>query len=139
VASSYTYGCDPRLAELGLGLLLLGTKGAVMHYLAIGRYNAQGAAGVLKEGLTSRKVILKEFAERDGGRLIGMWGVESADADFVILVEGDLSPALGAATTLGQRSMGHIEELHTYTLVDTEDVDAAIKGTDTVTRAPGAS
>jgi len=108
-----------------------------MRYLAIGRYNAQGAAGILKDGLTSRKEVLKEFTEREGGTLIGLWGVESADYDFVILSEGDIPPALWAANSLGQRSMGHIEVLHTYTLVETEDVDAALKASNPVTRAPG--
>jgi len=46
-------------------------------------------------------------------------------------------PALGAANSFGQRSMGHLETLHTYTLVDTEDVDAALKAHDTVTSPPG--
>lgn len=108
-----------------------------MRYLAIGRYNAQGAAGILKDGLTSRKEVLKEFTEREGGTLIGLWGVESADYDFVILSEGDIPPALWAANSLGQRSMGHIEVLHTYTLVETEDVDSALQANNPVTRAPG--
>ncbi len=108
-----------------------------MHYLAIGRYNAQGAAGVLKDGLTSRKEVLREFAERDGNKLIGLWGVQEADLDFVIMTEGDMPPAMAAATSLGQRSMGHIEVLHMYTLVETEDVDATVKAFNTVTRAPG--
>lgn len=108
-----------------------------MHYLAIGRYNAQGAAGVLKDGLTSRKEVLREFAERDGNKLIGLWGVQESDLDFVILTEGDMPPAMSAATSLGQRSMGHIDVLHMYTLVETEDVDATLKAFNTVTRPPG--
>jgi uncharacterized protein with GYD domain len=108
-----------------------------MHYLVFGRYTAQGAAGVLKDGLTSRKDVLRDFAEATGGRLVGMWGVESADLDFVILTEGDQSPASGAATCLGQMSMGHLAELRSYTLVETEDVDAALKRVNTVTRSPG--
>jgi hypothetical protein len=66
-----------------------------------------------------------------------MWGVESADLDFVILVEGDTPPALGAANSLGQMSMGHLVEIRTYTLVETEDVDEAMAAHNTVTRAPG--
>ena len=108
-----------------------------MHYLAFGRYNAQGAAGVIKDGLTSRKEVLKPFAEASGARLVGMWGVESSDLDFVILVEGDTPPAQGAANGLGQMSMGHLAEVHTYTLVETEDVDAAVRAHNPVTRAPG--
>jgi GYD domain len=108
-----------------------------MHYLAMGRYNAQGAAGILKDGLTSRKEIIKAFAEREGSTLLGFWGVESSDVDFVILVEGDTPPALGAANSFGQRSMGHLETLHTYTLVATEDIDAALKAHETVTSPPG--
>jgi uncharacterized protein with GYD domain len=108
-----------------------------MQYLTMGRYSAQGAAGVLKDGLTSRKEVLRGFAEASGGRLVGMWGVESGDLDFVILTEGDSSPAAGAATCLGQMSMGHLAEIRTYTLVDTEDVDAVLQRVNTVTRAPG--
>jgi hypothetical protein len=108
-----------------------------MHYLAFGRYNAQGAAGVIQDGLTSRKEVVKAFAEATGSRLVGMWGVESADLDFVILLEGDTAPAQGAATGLGQMSMGHLAELHSYTLVETEDVDAAVRAHNPVTRAPG--
>lgn len=108
-----------------------------MHYLAIGRYNAQGAAGVLKDGLTSRKEVLREFAEREGNKLLGVWGVQESDLDFVILMEGEMGPEMSAATSLGQRSMGHVEVLNMYTLVETEDVDATLKASDTVTRAPG--
>jgi uncharacterized protein with GYD domain len=108
-----------------------------MHYLAIGRYTPQGAAGVLKDGLTSRKEVLRAFAETAGGRLIGLWGVDAGDVDFVILIEGDQSPAEGAAVSLGQKSMGHLAEVKTYTLVETEDVDAALHRMNTVTRAPG--
>jgi hypothetical protein len=105
----------------------LGEGGSAMHYLPIGRYNAQGSAGVLKDGLTSRKAVIKEFTERVGGKLIGFWGVESADHDFVIVSEGDTGPAQWAANSLGQRSMGHLEELRVYTLVESEDVDAAVE------------
>jgi hypothetical protein len=108
-----------------------------MHYLAFGKYNAQGAAGVIKDGLTSRKEIVRAFIEANGGKLIGMWGVESADLDFVLLSEGNQPPAQGAAITLGQMSMGHLAELHSYTLVETEDVDEAVRAHDPVTRAPG--
>jgi hypothetical protein len=109
-----------------------------VHYLAFGTYNAQGAAGVIKDGLTSRKEVIKAFTEAGGGRLVGMWGVESAEVDFVILIESDNNPpAQGAATGLGQRSMGHLAELHTYTLIETEDVDAAVRARNPVTRPPG--
>ena len=108
-----------------------------MHYLALGKYNAQGAAGVLKDGLTSRKEIVKGLAEATGSRLVGMWGVDSGDIHFVILTEGDTPPAYGAALSLGQTSMGHLAEIRTYTLVETEDVDAATQANKTVTRAPG--
>jgi uncharacterized protein with GYD domain len=108
-----------------------------MHYLAIGRYSPQGAAGVVKDGLTSRKEVLKGFVESGGGRLVGVWGVEAADVDFVILMEGDTSPAQAAANSLGQMSMGHLAELRTYTLIETEDVDEALRTHTTVTRAPG--
>ena len=96
-----------------------------MHYLALGRYNAQGAAGVPKDGLTSRKEILEGLAETTGSRLVGMWGVDAGDIHFVILTEGDTAPAYGAALSLGQTSMGHLAEVRTYTLVETGDVDAA--------------
>jgi hypothetical protein len=108
-----------------------------MHYLAIGRYNAQGSAGVVKDGLTSRKEVVRGFAEANGSRLVGMWGVEAADADFVILTEGDQPPAFGAAVGLGQMSMGHLADLRTYTLVETEAVDEALRTSNPVTRAPG--
>ena len=114
-----------------------GVEGKVMHYLAIGRYNAQGSAGVVKDGLTSRKEVVRGFAEANGSRLVGMWGVEAADADFVILTEGDQPPAFGAAVGLGQMSMGHLADLRTYTLVETEAVDEALRTSNPVTRAPG--
>lgn len=44
---------------------------------------------------------------------------------------------MSAATSLGQPSMGHVEVLDMYPLVETEDVDATLKASDTVTRAPG--
>jgi hypothetical protein len=108
-----------------------------MHYLAIGRYNAQGASGILKDGLSSRKEVLRGFAEATGARLVGMWGVEESDLDFVILLEGDFSPALNAATSLGQMSMGHLADVHSYTLIETEEIDDALQRVNTVTRAPG--
>jgi uncharacterized protein with GYD domain len=92
---------------------------------------------VLKDGLTSRKDVLRGFAEATGGRLIGLWGTNSGDVDFVILTEADESAAEGAAIALGQKSMGHLAEVKIYTLVDTEDVDAALQRMNTVTRAPG--
>jgi uncharacterized protein with GYD domain len=108
-----------------------------MYYLALGRYNAHGAAGVLKDGLTSRKEVVKRLAESSGSRLVGMWGVDSGEFHFVILTEGDTPPAYGVALNLGQTSMGHLAEVRTYTLVETEDVDAATGNNTTVTRAPG--
>jgi len=65
--------------------------------------------------------------------------VNAGDVDFVILFEGDQSPAEGTAIALGQKSMGHLAEVTTYTLVDTEDVDAVLHRMNTVTRAPGAA
>ena len=109
-----------------------------MHYLALRRYSPQGAAGVAKDGLTSRKQVVKGLAEAGGSRLVGMWGVQSGDFDFVVLFEGDIPPALGAANRLGQMSMGHLAEVVTYVLVETEDVDEALRTYTTVTRAPGA-
>jgi uncharacterized protein with GYD domain len=109
-----------------------------MHYLALGRYTPQGAAGVVKDGLTSRKDVVKGLAEAGGSRLVGMWGVQSGDIDFVLLFEGEIPPALGAANRLGQMSMGHLTEVRTYVLVETEDVDEALHTYTTVTRAPGA-
>jgi uncharacterized protein with GYD domain len=108
-----------------------------MHYLALGRYTPQGAAGVLKDGLTSRKDVVRGLMEATGGRLIGLWGVDSGDVDFVILMEGEQSPAEGTAVSLGQKSMGHLAEIRTYRLVETEDVDATLQRMNTVTRAPG--
>jgi hypothetical protein len=108
-----------------------------MHYVAFGKYNAHGAAGVIKDGLTSRKEVVKAFTEAGGAKFIGMWGVESADFDFVIMTEGETSPAQAAAIGLGQMSMGHLAELHTYTLVETEEIDAAVAARNPVTRAPG--
>ena len=67
-----------------------------------------------------------------------MWGVQSGDFDFVLLFEGDIPPALGAANRLGQMSMGHLAEVVTYVLVETEDVDDALRAYTTVTCAPGA-
>jgi hypothetical protein len=108
-----------------------------MHYLAIGRYTPQGAAGILKDGLSSRKDVLRGATEAAGNRLIGFWGVDAADVDFVILIEGDLTPAQRAAVSLGQMSMGHLAEIKTYALVDPADVDKALQAANTVTRAPG--
>jgi len=108
-----------------------------MHYLAVGRYNAQGAAGVIKDGLTSRKEVVKAFGERGGNKLIGMWGVQESDLDFVILFEGEQSPAETAAVRLGQMSMGHLAEIRVFSLVETEDVDNAVRTLNPVTRAPG--
>ena len=57
----------------------VGAEGACHALSRVGRYNAQGAAGVLKDGLTSRKEILKGLAETTGSRLVGMWGVDAGD------------------------------------------------------------
>ena len=108
-----------------------------MHYLALGRYSPQGAAGVAKDSLTSRKQVVEGLAEAGGSRLVGMWGVQSGDFDFVLLFEGDMPPALGAANRL-QMGLDHLAEVVTYVLVETVDVDEALRTYTTVTRAPGA-
>jgi hypothetical protein len=133
------YGPDLTSAVEGVTTPALAADGGsrAMHYLAIGRYNAQGAAGILKDGLSSRKEVLRGFAEATGARLVGMWGVEESSLDFVILLEGDFSPAVNAATSLGQMSMGHLADVQSYTLIETEEIDDALQRVNTVTRAPG--
>ncbi len=54
----------------GVSVLLLGTNGAAVCSPAPARDDARGAAGIPKDGLTSRKEIMKEFAARVDSRLI---------------------------------------------------------------------
>ena len=103
-------------------------------YLVIGSYTADGAAGVLKDGGSSRVEAARQAVESVGGKLESIYWGFGAD-DFYATVELP-SHAAAAAASLKIGASGS-SRVRTVPLMTAEDLDAASK-LSPIFRPPGA-
>jgi len=86
------------------------------------RYNADGTKGLLKEGGSSRRAVVKKAVEELGGKLEAFY-FAFGDADAVVICEvPDVVSAL--AVSLAVNASGQVQ-VKTTPLITPEDVDAA--------------
>jgi uncharacterized protein with GYD domain len=96
----------------------------VAKYLIIGRYTAEGARGLLKEGGARRREAAEQVMSSVGGSIESMyWGF--GDDDFYIVADAP-SPAAVAAAALTVGASGTLK-VRTVVLLTAEDLDAAAK------------
>jgi uncharacterized protein with GYD domain len=93
-------------------------------YLFIGRYTAEGARGLLKEGGTGRRGAVLELMGSLGGKVEGYYFAFGSD-DVYILVDLP-GPAEAAAATLAVLG-SEAASLRTVVLLTPEELDAATK------------
>ncbi len=103
-------------------------------YLVIGRYTAEGAAGLLTEGGTGRLAAARQAVESVGGKLESLhWGF--GKDDFYAIVEMPSHAAVTAASLkISSSGSSHVR---TVPLMTAEDMDAASKMSPAF-RPPGA-
>jgi uncharacterized protein with GYD domain len=96
----------------------------VAKYLFIGRYTAEGAKGVLREGGSGRRDAARQVVESVGGSLESLyWGFGKDD----FYATADLpSHAAAAAVSLTLGASGAIN-VRSIPLMTAEDLDAATK------------
>ena len=98
------------------------------RYVWMGKYSAQGAAAVAKEGLTSRKKAVEQLLSGLGMKLIGMWGMVEPEWDFLLLCEGDTDMRANQAAIMFMTiGTGMFERAGIYSLLETDEVDQAQK------------
>ena len=103
-------------------------------YLIKGCYNPEGAKGLLKEGGSARRDMVKKIVESLGGKLEALY-YAYGDVDVYALV--DVPQATdGLALGLAVNASGAVR-LTTTPLITPEEIDAAAKKT-VAYRAPGA-
>jgi len=96
----------------------------VAKYLFIGRYTAEGAKGVLREGGSGRRDAARQVVESVGGSLESLyWGF--GKDDFYAIVDLP-SHAAAAAASLTLGASGAIN-VRSVPLMTAEDLDAATK------------
>jgi len=103
-------------------------------YLIKASYNAEGARGLLKEGGSGRRDMVKKMVEGIGGKLEALYFAYGDDDVIAIL---DVPHATdGLALALAVNAAGAVH-LTTTPLITPEEVDAAAKK-GVAYRAPGA-
>lgn len=103
-------------------------------YLLHGSYSAGGAKGLLKDGGSKRRAVVKALTEKMGGHLEAFY-FAFGDADFYVIAElPDNSAA--TAVSLAVNASG-AASARTTVLLSPEEVDAATKKSVDY-RAPGA-
>ena len=102
-------------------------------YLIKASYNANGVKGLLTDGGTQRKSVVKKMLEGLGGRLESFYyAFGEHDAYITVELPDDVS---AAAAGLRVNSTG-VVSMTTTVLLSPEDIDAASKKTISY-RAPG--
>ena len=97
-------------------------------YLVLGKYTAEGAAGVLKDGAKSRPEVSAKVVAESGGRLHGWYAVADGEWHLAMLVEypnDERGPADDAYTVLMGASIGIYEKWKVMRLVTADEVDEA--------------
>lgn len=103
-------------------------------YLIHGSYTADGAKGLLKEGGTKRRAVVKAFTEKLGGKLEAFY-FAFGSSDFYATVDlPDATAAAAVSLTVGASGAA---SCHTTVLLTPEEIDAATKKSVDY-RAPGA-
>ena len=103
-------------------------------YLIHGSYTADGAKGLLKEGGSKRRGVVKAFTEKLGGKLEAFY-FAFGSSDFYATVDlPDAASAAAVSLTVGASGAVHSQ---TVVLLTPEEMDAAAKKSVDY-RAPGA-
>jgi hypothetical protein len=98
----------------------------VASIVGFGKYSAQGAAGVLRNGFASRKQTLAAMAKEFGGEQQGYWVVGDVRWDFMFMWSLPDEALLAArAAFLAAQASGGFDASETFILLDAEAVDAA--------------
>lgn len=95
-------------------------------YLWQASYNASGTQGLLKDGGSKRRDIVKQLVEKAGGKLVAFY-YAFGDSDVVGITELP-DHATAAALSLAVNASGAVG-LKTTVLLTPEDMDAATKKT----------
>jgi len=106
----------------------------VAKYLIQASYTLQGTKGLLKEGGSSRRAVVKQMVEGLGGKLDAFYYAFGETDVFVIMDLPDAQSA--AAISLAVNAAGGAEVSVTH-LLTPEEIDAACKKS-VAYRAPGA-
>ena len=97
-------------------------------YLVLGKYTADGAAGVLKDGVKSRPEVVRKVVEASGGTLHGWYAVADGEWHLAMLIERP-DDATGAAddayVALMGASIGVYEKWKVMRLTSADEVDEA--------------
>lgn len=97
----------------------------MIRLAGFGKYSAQGAAGVIASGFTSRKETLAKLASDFGGQQHGYWVVSDVRWDFMFMWEIPEESLLAArAAFLAAQASGAFADSETFTLFEPEAVDA---------------
>ena len=102
-------------------------------YLIKVTYKADGAKGLVKEGGTGRRAVVKGLIEGVGGKLESFY-FAYGDPDAYIVVDLP-DPSAGIALSLAVNSSGTVH-ISTVPLITCEEIDAAAKKLPAY-RAPG--
>jgi uncharacterized protein with GYD domain len=98
----------------------------MQKYLIHGSYSADGAKGVLKEGGSKRRAVIKGLIEKMGGRLECFYFAFGKD-DFYLMVDlPDATSAAAVSLTVGASGAA---STNTVVLLTPEEIDAATKKT----------
>jgi uncharacterized protein with GYD domain len=93
-------------------------------YLFTGRYNTEGASGLIADGGSGRRRAVEALAESVGGSVECMYFALGKDDVFVIVDLPDHKAATALALTVG--ASGAVK-VRTTPLLTTADVDDAVK------------
>jgi uncharacterized protein with GYD domain len=93
-------------------------------YLWQASYNADGAKGLMKDGGTARRNMVKAMVEKAGGKLVAFY-FAFGDADVYGIADFP-DNASAVATSLAVNSSGAVT-LKSTVLITPEEVDAAAK------------
>jgi len=99
-----------------------------------GSYTAEGTKGLLKDGGSKRREVVRKMFEKAGGKLHELYYAFGDDDVYVIAEVPDSLSALAISLTIN--ATGAVQ-LKTTALVTPEDVDAAAKKS-VAYKAPGA-
>jgi uncharacterized protein with GYD domain len=103
-------------------------------YLLSGSYTAEGTKGLLKDGGTKRRDVVRGLVEQGGGKVHAFYYALGADDVYVVAEIPDQATAV--ALSLAVNASGGVQ-LKTTVLLTPEEMDNATKKT-VKYRAPGA-
>ena len=104
-------------------------------FLIKANYQAEGVKGLIKEGGSARRAVVKGLVERMGGKIETFY-FTFGDADAIIIVDMP-DQASGLALSLAVNASGSVD-VSSVPLITPEEIDAAAKKVPAY-RAPGAA